>query len=41
MSVNEDLIDTSKEGHQDTEFIETLYTYLRYWKWFLFSILFS
>jgi len=41
MSVNEDLIDTSKEGHQDTEFIETLYTYLRYWKWFLFSILFA
>src|SRR5579871_3184825 len=38
MSASEDLIETDKEGHQDKEFIETLYTYIRHWKWFVFSI---
>src|SRR3569623_277914 len=39
MNLNGDLIDSTREGHQDTEFIETLYTYLRHWKWFVISII--
>ncbi len=38
MNLNEDLIDSTEEKYQETDFIETIYTYLRYWKWFLFSI---
>src|ERR1700758_4741731 len=41
MSVNEELIETNKDGQQDTEFIETLYAYVRHWKWFVISILFA
>src|SRR3569833_3275901 len=40
MSVNEDLIETTFfVGLLDIEFIETLYSYIRHWKWFAFSIL--
>ena len=41
MNFNDDLTDTANERHKETEFIETIYTYLRYWKWFLFSFIFS
>src|SRR5581483_10697874 len=39
MNLNDDLIDSAGGAHLDTELIETLYTYLRYWKWFVFSII--
>jgi tyrosine-protein kinase Etk/Wzc len=37
MNLNDDLMDSNEDNHQNAEFIETIFGYLRYWKWFLFS----
>lgn len=40
MSVNEDLVDSNGSNSLETNLRETIFNYLRYWKWFLFSIIF-
>lgn len=40
MSVNEDLVDANGQDRLESNLRETVFNYLRYWKWFLFSIIF-
>ena len=40
MSVNEDLVDSNGPNSLETNLRETIFSYLRYWKWFLFSVIF-
>jgi len=40
MSVNEDKVDPNEQKSLETDLRETIFNYLRYWKWFLFSIIF-
>src|ERR1700758_1184929 len=41
MNQNEDYIDSPRDDAQDNEFLETFYNYVRYWKWFVFSVIFA
>src|ERR1700751_2378727 len=39
MNLNDDLNNSHRGDHQEVEFIDTIFTYLRYWKWFALSVL--
>ena len=41
MNLNEDISDSNAPVHQPPELMESLYVYLRYWKWFVFSVILS